>query len=73
MFMMTARKHSACAGDCGRPIKPGDRIVYAGKGKAYHSGCEPTHGRRTNGASLQEDYPCSDLGYEDQCAERCGF
>lgn len=20
----------------------------------------------------QEDYPCSDLGYEDQCAEACG-
>lgn len=23
-------------------------------------------------AASQEDYPCSDLGYEDQCAAACG-
>ena len=51
---------------CDGPIKRGDEVIFEGKGRVVHPDC-------VQEAVSQEDYPCSDMGYEDQCAARCGL
>lgn len=57
-MIITARFKSECP-TCGETIRKGEQIEWT-KGKpAKHTRCAPRES--------QEDYPCSDRGYEDWC------
>jgi hypothetical protein len=51
------------------PDNPGDEpfIYWSREDGARHVSCADTS------SASNEDYPCSDRGYEDQCAAACGF
>lgn len=59
-------KYPGMCSRCGKPIKPGETVTYERRGRIVHPDCQQE-------AISQEDYPCSDMGYEDQCAARCGL
>lgn len=60
-----APKYPGKCFECGQPITFGQQIKYYGRLHCEHASCSA----KTNNA---EDYPCSDMGYEDQCAAMCG-
>lgn len=65
MKTLTAKYPGKCF-ECGQPIKRGDQIKYYGRLHCEHAACPSKENSR-------EDYSCSDMGYEDQCAEACGL
>lgn len=62
---ITSRFASECL-TCGETIHKGESIEWANGKPARHVRCAPA-------PASQEDYPCSDRGYEDQCARACGY
>lgn len=68
---------------CNKPIHRGELINFHGRGRAEHATqCNADQAAKDFKVSnvrfnapkpSQEDYPCSDMGYEDQCARQCGF
>lgn len=71
MKTMTAKYPGRCR-TCGTEITPGERINFYGRGQATHLVCPENLEPNDRLLNSQEDYPCSDMGYEDQCAEACG-
>lgn len=86
--MTMKSKYNGKCGTCGGPIRKGAEIFWTKAGGAAHFACrydpasandkcyEGAAGRRDRTAAamtIQEDYPCSDRGYEDQCAAACGM
>lgn len=63
---ITAKFNGECKA-CGKKIRKGETIQWERGAGARHIACS---GRPE---SAQEDYPCTDRGYEDQCAAACGF
>jgi hypothetical protein len=68
-------KRAATCHDCGAHIPAGTQARWYRSGAVYGLTC---HGQQTASAldhkqrASGEDYPCSDLGYEDACAAACG-
>lgn len=68
MKTMTAKYPGKCF-ECGGSFPAGEQIKYYGRLHCEHAVC-PANSERQQ---LAEDYPCSDMGYEDACAEACGL
>ena len=39
MKTMTARYPGTCRGGCGKPIQAGEAIIFAGRGRVFHTAC----------------------------------
>jgi len=70
---MTYNKYSGKCSVCGGFVRRQAGYIQKNNGKwvVYCSNCY-FHADDKKGATV-EDYCCSDMGYEDQCASRCGF
>ena len=69
MKTMTSKFKGTCR-KCGGNIAKGSEIKWSKETGAMHLSCSPD---QPNQQYSHEDYPCSDLGYEDACARACGF
>ena len=60
---MTNKYKGTCS-VCGQPVQANTGLLEkkAGKWAVKHQSCNNRPG------ATMEDYPCSDMGYEDQCA-----
>ena len=63
VMTITAKFASSCP-TCGGKIRKGEQINWERGKPAQHVQCAPQAEHVS-----QEDYPCSDRGYEDQCAD----
>ena len=76
MATITLKRKGRCH-DCGAILQPGTRARWYRSGAVFGLTCHGT-GKSTPYAgdgktrASAEDYPCSDMGYEDQCAAACG-
>lgn len=67
---MSAKFRGQCQ-TCKNPIAKGERVFWLGRGSGVQCSACANHVGRNSPAS-NEDYPCSDLGYEDSCRDACG-
>ncbi len=68
--MQITSKYQGKCSTCGGKIRKGETIDWSRSGGARHVACVSIN---PGSGGPQEDYPCSDRGYEDQCAAACGF
>jgi hypothetical protein len=61
MRTLTAKYKGTCF-VCAKSIQPGEQINHYGRGRAAHTQCEVELSKAS-----QEDYACSDAGYEEMC------
>lgn len=59
-MVMVAKFKGTCA-TCGATIRKGEQIEWSRGTGAKHITCSAQ-------PDVNEDYPCSDMDYEDQCA-----
>lgn len=75
-MVITLKRAGVCR-ECGAQLPAGTRASWYRNGAVYGLNCHAKNGaavdRKTRAAGgSHEDYPCSDLGYEDACAAACG-
>lgn len=73
-MIITLKRDGQCK-QCGAQLSRGTRARWYRNGDVYGFDCHGGKGTpaRSARASYQgEDYECSDLGYEDQCARATG-
>lgn len=71
-MIITLKRDAECK-QCGAKLKTGTRARWYRNGDVYGFDCHGSKRPQSARASYQgEDYECSDLGYEDQCARATG-
>ena len=72
-MIITLRRAAICR-ECGATLPAGVRANWYKNGAVYGLTCHSKSAGRTSArVDSNEDYPCSDRGYEDQCAAACGL
>jgi len=73
MKTMQSKFRGQCS-RCQGEIRKGEQIAWSRATGALHSACSDPRDTMTGQQYREsgEDYPCSDRGYEDQCAAACG-
>jgi mono/diheme cytochrome c family protein len=67
-----ANKYRGYCADCHQAVGPRHGELRKESGK-WVIRCQSSAARSVARVESQEDYPCTDRGYEDQCARACGF
>lgn len=71
--IITLRYPSECK-ECGTPLPAGTKARWYRRHGVYGLDCHQKQAVASQPSQpSQEDYPCTDLGYEDQCAAACGL